>query len=158
LKSKDEALDATPVEAGTKVEMNDFVSLDVTATIVYGSLAVGEISNGTNLHQTTTVTPNGNTGLDVTLYGIDMPRTGGGGTIVVGAQKYAATAVTYGTATALLVTPGAEHELDCQKNTGTADPKTKDVYWGLQIPDETPTGGYTGTNTFTGKMTEVGEW
>lgn len=320
LKSKDETADATPVEAGTKVEMNDFVALSVTDTIAYGSLAVGDISDGTNLLQTATVTAKGNTGLDVKLYGTDMTSSGtllyeyyntgdstgiyfrsnwwrgqtftpdeahkitsvklklyrvgspgeitvsiratsgslptggdlcsgtfdgdtlttntngewveitlgagyeleaeieyaivvraldgsdgnegrwraefGGSpmypdgqyvysndsgvnfsdspdyefmfeewgspsspTIVVGAQKYAATAVTYGTATALGTgPPGVEHDLNCQKNTGSGDPKTKDVEWGLQIPDETPTGEYSGTNTFVGLMTETGEW
>jgi hypothetical protein len=143
--------------AGHSDAAGDSWTTQVYVEVVYtsSSLAVGEISDSTNLPQTTTITEAGNTGLDVTLYGVDMT---GAGTIAVGKQKYAATAVTYGTATALLVTPGAEHELDCQKTTVTGTPETEDVYWGLQIPDETPTGAYTGTNTFTGKMTEIGEW
>lgn len=163
LKSKDETADATPVGAGTKVEMNDNVALDVTASIAYGSLAVGAIAGGTALPQTTTVTATGNTALDLKLhaekkmctdYPTCTPKDATHTPIAQSQQHYAASGTwTDGNPLASSL-PGVAYQLNCKKTTGTApeNPATKDVKWGLQVPDLTLSGGYEGSDTFTAVM------
>jgi len=84
--------------------------------------------------------------------------TSGGDTIVVGKQKYATSSETYALSTSLLVSPGAELELDLPKTTASSSPATDDVWWGIEIPAGQNFGTYSGTTTFEAKKNEVGAW
>jgi len=157
--AQDEAL-STSTELTTGVELLSFLSLDVTTPIAYGSLAPGEISDTTNLPQTATTTTTGNTGLDTELSGTQMCTdypTCSGNTIATSSQRYATSSVQYQNATALSGT-ATELELNVQKTTTTTSPQQKANYWGLQVPLGTPTGSYTGQNTYTAVKAETGDW
>ncbi|MBP6890954.1 hypothetical protein KBC01_01245 [Candidatus Parcubacteria bacterium] len=137
------------------VELNTWLALDVTNAINYGSLAVGEIADGTALPQYVTVQATGNCGLDTNISGNQM--TSGANSIATSSQKYATSAVAYSAATALQA-DATELELNLAKTTSTATLSDKKVYWGLQIPNGTQPGSYSGTNSFTAVKGETADW
>lgn len=144
---------ATGTADATNVEMNTTTALDVTASIAYGSLNVGQSNDP--LDKITTVTATGNVGLDEELSGTAMT---GGGSIAASYQHYAlASSTAYASGTALSSSP-TEAELNCQKTISSASPKTKDTWWGLLIPTGTPTGAYSGSNTVTAVLGETANW
>ncbi len=156
----DSATGNTEVAAG--VEMNSFMSYDVQeSTIGYGTLGIGEIADGTNLPENTTVEATGNVGLDEELSGANMCTdypTCIEETVVVGQQKYnIISTVTYAGGTAL-TTGAVEKELNCNKTTSTGSNQTELTYWGLQIPVGTASGSYTGSNTIVGVKGEFADW
>lgn len=145
--------DNTEVSAG--VEMNSLVGYDVTGSIAYGNLDVGEKNDP--LDKTTTITATGNVGLDEELSGTDMDD-GGVNTIGVAYQKHAlATATAYASGTSLSGS-ATEYELNCQKTTASGSPQTKNTWWGLEIPAGTVPGSYSGTNTVTAVKGETADW
>ncbi len=125
-------------------EVNSLLALSVTPTISYGNFDPG--SSSTTLDQQTVVTSTGNISLDVNLYGVAM--TSGGNSIAVGQQRYSLIASTvYASGTQLLVTPGVNVDTNICKNLSTTK-ETKDIWWGIAIPDPQETGTYSGSNTF----------
>jgi len=141
-------------EVSSGVEISSLVGYDVTSSISYGSLSVGQKNDP--LDKTTTITATGNVGLDEELSGTDM--TSGGNTIGVAYQKYAlAGSTAYASGTALSVS-GTEAELNCIKTTAHATPATKNTWWGLEIPAGTVSGSYTGTNTIIAIKGETANW
>lgn len=147
------------LEVTTGVEVNTTIAFDVTASIGYGSLSVGQTNNISST--TTVVTSTGNVGLDEELSGTSMctdyPGCSGD-SITVGSQKWTLSSGTgYGGATALTGI-ASEAELNCQKTTSSGLPQTKNTYWGLLIPDSTNPGAYTGENTITAKLGETANW
>jgi len=56
-------------ELSTGVELLSYTSIDVSASVNYGSLSVGNISDSTNLPQTMVVQSTGNTGVDLEIGG-----------------------------------------------------------------------------------------
>jgi len=158
--AQDEALSTSTEMTGTGVDVISYLSLDVTTPIAYGSLSPGEISNTTNLPKTATTSTTGNTGLDIELSGTQMCDnypTCSGNTIATSSQRFATSSVQYQNATALTGTPD-ELELNCPKTTITASPEEKANWWGFQVPLETPTGSYTGENTYGAVKAETGDW
>lgn len=141
--------------SGNQVEINQTNSIAFTASISFGALNQGAPSTG----QTTTMTNQGNIGLDANLKGVDL-SDGGTNTIPVGRQKYHLSTLDFdwdsvGTA---LTTSDVEAELNCAKpKTGNLVP-TKDVYWKIKVPDNQKAGSYTGTNTITSIIGEVVGW
>ncbi len=149
----DDESDNTEVSSG--VEMSSLTALDVTSTINYGSLDVGQSNDP--LDKVTTVTATGNVGLDQDLSGTDMDD-GNSNTIPVAQQKYAlATSTAYASGTSLSTTP-TEAELNCKKTTSAASPETASTWWGIEIPAGTVPGSYSGTNTVTAVKGEVANW
>lgn len=133
-------------------EVLSLIALDVTNSIIYGSLNPGEKNDP--LDKITTITATGNVSLDVNLYGTTM--TSGENSIVVGQQKYALSENTaYDEGTSLLVSPGEEAELDCPKTTIAGSPQTKNIWWGIEIPVPQVPGDYSGTNTFEAVKNEI---
>lgn len=159
LNSADEALSDSD-EAGTQVEMNDFVAFDVTASIAYGSLAVGEIAGGTALPQTTTVTATGNTALDLKLHAekpmctdYDTCVEDATHTPIAQSQQHYAASGDWTSGNALnFELPETAYQLDCKKSDTEDLTETEDVKWGLQVLDLTLSGSYTGSDTFTAVM------
>jgi hypothetical protein len=133
---------ATSTGSGT-TEVNTLKALDVTASMNYGTLAAG--SNTDTANSTTTVTNTGNSTMDPLVSGTDM--TSGPNTITVGNQKYSLTSFDYDLAgTALSGTPTAASLNLAQRTAGVV---TGNVLWGINVPNGTISGSYTGTNTFT---------
>ena len=130
------------------------VAFSSTASLNYGVVDPGD-SSSTN--ETLTITGTGNTIIDTTLYGTDLTRDGGGGTITVGNQEYDDITFSHNSGTDLLVNPGAELELNVPKTyySGTIQIGTADIYWSIFIPLLTPRGDYSGTNTV---VAVQGEW
>lgn len=142
-------------EISTGVEMSSLVGYDVSATIGYGNLSVGQKNDP--LDKTTTITATGNVGLDQELSGTDM-TDGGSNSIAVGEQKYAlATSTAYASGTSLGTSP-LEVELNVLKTITTLSPATKNTWWGLNIPSGTPAGSYSGTNTIVAVKGEIANW
>jgi hypothetical protein len=149
----DAATDNLEVSAG--VEVVSLAALDVTGSINYGSLDVGQKNDP--LDKITTVTGTGNVGIDSELSGTNM-TDGGSGVIGVGYQKHAlATATAYASGTAL-TTSSTEYELNVLKTTSSGSPATKNIWWGLEIPTGIPPGVYSGQNTVLAYLGEIVEW
>lgn len=133
-------LSATSSADGS-AELNTLAALDVTSSISYGTLAAN--SNTGTANSTTTITNTGNVNIDPELSGTDMAS--GGDTITVDNQEYGASNFTYGSGTDLSTTPTS---LDITLPQRTSGAVTDDVLWGIGVPAGTPSGSYTGTNTF----------
>jgi hypothetical protein len=127
------------------IEINSLTALDVTSSISYGNLDPNTDTGLTN--QVTTITNTGNRDMDPELHGKNL--TNGPDLIHVSNQRYSDTAFTYPTgSTALLgIQNPATINLTLPQRTGTV--VTDDLFWGIGVPDGTPVGTYTGTNTFT---------
>jgi len=138
-------------------EVNSLLALTVTSTINYGNFDPG--SSSTTLDQQTVVTSTGNVSLDTNVYGVAM--TSGSNSIAVGQQRYSLNSGTaFASGTQLLVSPGVDADTNICKNTSTTK-ETKDMWWGIAIPDPQPTGTYSGTNTFSAvknTWTNPGDW
>jgi hypothetical protein len=155
----DEAATGT-AELSTGVELQSYSALNVTSAIQYGTLAPGQITDGTALPKDATTTNTGNTGLDVNLSGTRMCTdypTCAGTAIATSSQKYATSAVAYSAATALN-TSATELELNCAKSTTVASPATRQNWWGLQVQLGIPSGSYTGEVYYTAVKAETGDW
>lgn len=142
------------VEVTTGVEVLSLIAYDVSSSIAYGTLSVGQSNDP--LDKTTTVTATGNVGLDQELSGLNM--TSGGNNIAVANQKYAlAVSTAYASGTSLGGTP-TEVELNVLKTTSSGSAQTKNTWWGLLIPNGTVAGTYSGTNTIVAVKGEIGNW
>ena len=151
----DDDLQNHALEVSGGVEVLTTNALDVTGTINYGSLNIGDKNDP--LDKITVVTATGNVGLDQELSGTDM-SDGGIGVIAVSFQKHSlnsGTAYASGTSLTAVLT---EYELNVAKTTSALAPETKNTWWGLEIPSGIPPGVYTGTNTVTAVKGELIEW
>lgn len=147
--------DAAAVSASpaTAVEVNTLVALDISGSPSYGTFGAGD--GDTTLDVALGISATGNTGLDTELSGTNM--TSGGNTIVVGQQEFSLTAATnYGSGTDL-TTSATEIQTDIAKTT-SAGVSSGNIYFGIQIPADTPAGSYTGTNTIGAVMADLVDW
>ena len=149
----DDSATSSLTESATGNEMGMFLAYSVLeSNISYGNVGAGS----TSAQQETTVKATGNVGLDENLSGTDM--TSGANTIAVTQQEHSFTdGFTYGSGTDLTTT-STEYELNCPKTTTTGSPATKKTYWLLQVPENTPPGTYSGTNTIEGVTGESADW
>jgi hypothetical protein len=136
--------------ASDTIEMNTLVALDVTATINYGTLALGANTGTTD--QTTTVTNTGNTQIDIQLDGYGSTDGDGKamvctiGSIPIGNERYSLTAATdWASKTQLTDTPTTLTTFDLPKGASS----TKNVYWGLGLPTTGVGGTCSGKVNFT---------
>jgi hypothetical protein len=142
------------LEVSTGVELNSLVAMDITASINYGNLSIGQSNDP--LDKITTVSATGNVGLDEELSGTNM-TDGGSGTITVDYQKYALASSTAYASGIALSGVATEVELNVAK-TISLTPETANTYWGLEIPAGTTPGEYSGTNTVTAVKGEIVNW
>lgn len=133
---------ASSTESTASVEVNTLLSLNVDASLDYGTLSANTDSGATN--STTTVTNTGNENMDPELSGTTM--TSGGDTIAIANQEYASAPFTY-TAGTDLSASATQINLALPKPYSTTSPVTADISWGLGIDAGQPNGTYTGTNT-----------
>lgn len=124
------------------VELTTLRALDFTPSIDYGTYAPGQ-GDASTTHETTATTT-GNAAIDVELSGTNM--TSGGNSIPVGQQHYATSTVAWSSGTALTTT-ATSFNVDLPKPTTHPSNSTDIIYWGIQIPEGTPLGTYTGTVT-----------
>lgn len=156
------------LEVTSGIEMNALIAFDISPKAInYGTLSVGGKNDPLNQILTTTAT--GNVGLDQEHKGIPKMCTNydastnpncatvSGTQIDVTKQKYGLTASTsYASGTQLTTSP-VEVEINVPKVT-TGTPTTKNIYWGIEIPNNTLPGLYKGMNTIYAKIGEVAEW
>lgn len=143
------------VQVGAGVEVATVSGLDVTSSINYGSLDVGQKNDP--LDKITAVTNTGNTGIDTDLSGTDM-TDGGSGVIGVGYQKHALAASTAYASGSALSTTATEYEINILKTTSSSSPEIENIWWGLEIPTGIPPGVYNGTNTVLSVLGELVQW
>ncbi|MBI5421529.1 hypothetical protein HZA44_00125 [Candidatus Peregrinibacteria bacterium] len=125
------------------------------AAIAYGTIALGNVSSGITI----TLQNVGNQTLDLLVEGTDMGRTGGGGTIAAGQQKWHNTIqdFTYASAGNTLVTSSAgattkaagcaDRDITVRNAHISGSGSDESLYFKLQIPSSQTAGSYTGTNT-----------
>ena len=160
IKAIDDDTASHNLEVAAGVKVNSLTAFDITGSINYGSLGVGQSNDP--LDKTVTTTPTGNVGLDQEHSGaanmcIDYPTCSGGTPIGVAYQKYALASLTsYASGAALSVT-ATEVELNVAKAT-SGSPTTKNTWWGMQIPTGTDAGSYSGANTITAVKGETAGW
>jgi hypothetical protein len=140
---------------GTGKDINTLTAIDVaTSTIPYGIVRATFDTGAVNA--TTTIVNYGNAPLDSILEGTAMT---GAGTIEVWNQQWAtSTGFVYPAGYVLTTGTSTDYAfLQIARPTSEAD-VTDDVYWGIGIPGGTPSGAYTGTNTFQAYLRGTGDW
>lgn len=159
IKAVDDDSATDSLEVSTGVEMNSLIAFNISTSVNYGPLDVGQGNDP--LDKTTVITPTGNVGLDHECSApndmcTDYP-TCSGSKINVGYQKYAlASSTSYSSAIALSLTD-TEVETNVFKPTSTS-PSTKSLWGGLLVPSGTNPGVYSGAISITGIKGETGGW
>lgn len=152
IKATDNNSSVTATEISTGVEVNSLLGYNITPSINYGNLLVGQSNNP--LNKTTTITNLGNTGLTHTTLGTNMCAnypTCTGAQIAVGNQRYALNATTPYTSGAVLGTTASNVATNIRPTTDT-QAYPVNIWWGIRIPDGTATGQYDGLNTLNGNV------
>ena len=135
---------ATGTLATTTQEVNSLSALNVTGTIAYGTINLGNNTDLTN--QIPVVTNTGNRSLDVQLSSAaDMVCTVG--VIPVANQKYSAIAFDYDLAGTALSVTATTLALTLPQRTGAEI--IANTFWGLAMPTTGVNGTCSGTNVFT---------
>ena len=127
-------------------QLNTLTAINVTtSTINYGTITANTNTGSTD--QVTTSTNAGNSSTSLQLYAL-ATLTSGGNVITTSSQGYATSTFTYPGASVALtgaaVTVSGYLLTAPTSTTAVASP----VFWGLNVPNATPTGTYTGTNVF----------
>lgn len=122
------------------------------ASIDYATIVAGQ--NTGTVSATTSVQNYGNSPIDVKLYGTNMVK--GGDSIAIGNQEHSLTGgFAWGTGVSTTaIAPGDLEDLVCAKPTD-ATTVYDDVYWGIGIDPGTPSGDYSGMNTYS---VVLGSW
>lgn len=139
----------------TGVEVLTTVALDVTDTINYGALNIGDKNDPLDIITITTAT--GNVGVDHELAGTDMTDDGVG-VIEVEYQRHSLSSGTAYTSGISLTSILTEYEINVPKTLSSTAPATKNTWWGLEVPIGIVPGIYTGINTVTVVKGELLEW
>ena len=127
------------------VELNSLYALEMTGTLVYGSLAAGASSTADAV---ATSTNTGNFKIDNEISGTDM--TASGFTLVATEQRYGTSSATHPNLTFQLTTSATARSLNVPVAVTSTNPtSTVGTFWRINIPNGSRTGAYTGTNTFT---------
>lgn len=141
-----DAADAISFADSSGVEVNTLTAINVTTSSVnYGTLSANTDTGSTNQIATTTNAGNSSTTLQLSAL---STLTSGPNSIPTSSQKYATSSFTYSSGgTALSATPTTVSGFLLTKPTSTSNVQAA-TFWGLQVPNGTPTGTYTGTNVF----------
>jgi hypothetical protein len=96
----------------------------------------------------TTIVNTGNTSIGIQVSGTDLA---GAVNIPVGSQKFATTTFTYGSCSICQFLTGSATNVDTTlvKPTSTTTAVSRNIYWGITVPNGTDATVHTGTNTFT---------
>lgn len=132
--------------AGTATtEVNTLLSLDVTGTVNYGTIALG----GTSADQTVSITNTGNAGIDATILATTATFSCTVGSFAVGQAEWSTTAAfSYGAGTDMTTTAAALHgAAGAMVPQRTAGVSSTNFYTAVQLPSTGISG--TCTNTLT---------
>lgn len=141
----------TGTAATDTIEMSTLTALNVSGTISYGTVGLGNNTGTTD--QTATVTNTGNEGIDVDLDGYGSKDGDGNamtctvGSFAVGYEKYSASANTAYASKVALTDSATELDVDIPQRTTVVS--TGKVYWGLGMPDDGVNGNCSGVIVFT---------
>lgn len=133
------------------IEMSTLTALNVSGSISYGTVGLGEDTGSTD--QSVTVTNTGNEGIDIDLDGYGDADGDGyamvctAGNVPIADEKYSATASTEYDSKVALSDSATELDMDIPQQTASAS--TKDTYWGLSMPSEGVRGTCSGVVVFT---------
>ncbi|MFH1649712.1 MAG: hypothetical protein ABIA93_04140 [Candidatus Woesearchaeota archaeon] len=123
-------------------------AINVTPTIDYGNMAVGDISN----NETLNITNFGNRDINITVLGYgeaeldDLSMVCDYGNISIGNQHFSLTPVDFGSKQVLATTATQVTALTVIQQTNDSMAVTNTTYWQLEIPlDENPAGQCNGT-------------
>ncbi len=132
---------------GSGVTLNTLTAINVaTSSINYGMITANTNSGSTN--QVTTVTNAGNSSSSLQVSAISTLTSSGTNSIATSSQGYYTSAFTYpGASTALSATAATVVGFTLTAPTSTTN-VSGSIYWGLTVPNATPTGTYSGTNVF----------
>lgn len=131
-------------------ELNTLVALSVQQSTINfaassGALAAGATSTLADIQRSTTTVDNvGNSGIDLSLEG--TPMTSGGNSIGFENEKWATSTVGYESLTFTGTSTASAFNL--AKTTTSTASSSQNTFWGIKIPNGTPNGTYSGTNTF----------
>ncbi len=126
--------------------LNTLLALNVTtSSINYGTL--GANTNTGSTDQVATSTNAGNSSTSLQLYALST-LTSGSNSIATGSQGFSTSTFSYpGTSTALTGSAVLVNGFLLTSPTTTSN-VSQATFWGLQVPNNQPTGTYTGTNVF----------
>jgi hypothetical protein len=129
------------------VTLNSLTALNVTtSSINYGTITANANTGATN--QLTPVTNVGNSSSSLQL-SAQSTLTSGANSIATSSQGYYTSPFTWqGSAVLLSGTPATVGGFLLTSPTSTTN-VSGTIYWGLSVPNGTPTGTYSGTNVFT---------
>ncbi|MDP3882566.1 MAG: hypothetical protein Q8Q48_00735 [Candidatus Staskawiczbacteria bacterium] len=140
--------DGTP--SSDTIEMDSLTALSATASITYGALALGADTATTD--QTTVITNTGNRQIDAQVDGYGAEDGDGKsmactiGTVSIELEKYDISASTaYASKTALSDTAATITAFNLAQGASS----TKDIYWGMGLPETGVGGSCTGKVNFT---------
>ncbi len=159
-------------------ELDQFLAFNVaTTSIAYGGMQPGNSTSP--FVQTSPLASWGNVGIDENLYGdhmctnwtaVDSCYTGSTSSIPYFFQQFATSSLnynattsanylTYGTRALQASTSPFQLHINVQKTTATTTPKTKDTYWGIQVPSMiTLSGAYTGQDSIIAVTSSSTAW
>jgi hypothetical protein len=133
------------------VPLDPLYGLEVNvAGINFGSFTPGQSSTSTAV---TTILNTGNSAIDIKLSGSDL--TSGSNSIPVNQLAYATSTFSYASCSLCQFLTGAptSFAVNIPKSTTTSATSTSNVYWGIGVPNGTPSSApgnpYQGVNTFT---------
>jgi len=134
------ATDTSPPDLQTQY------ALIIDSPVNYGILKPNASSTATSTKATST----GNADIDINLYGVNLASGTTAFEIALGNQEYSSNSSLVhsgGLGTDVVVSPGANYNLDLVKPTAYPSNSSDDIYWSILIPDDQQTGLYTGTTT-----------
>jgi hypothetical protein len=137
----------TALATSSPVDVLTLRALQITApSIDFGDLNVGADTGSVNAQ--TTIVNTGNTSIGIQVSGTDLA---GAINIPVGSQKFATTTFTYGSCSICQFLTGSATNVDTTlvKPTSTTTAISRNIYWGITVPNGTDATVHTGTNTFT---------
>jgi hypothetical protein len=132
----------------TGVTLNTLTAINVTtSSINYGPITANSDTGSAN--QTTTVANVGNSSTSLQVYALTTLTSGSSNTIATSSQTYYTSPFTYQGSSVPLT--GAAVTVSGFMLTAPVSLTnvTGSIYWGLGVPNGTPTGTYSGTNVFT---------
>jgi len=137
---------ATNTQDATGQELNTLLAINVTtSTINYGT--VNANANTGSLNRTTTVQDAGNASTTLQISGTALVK--GANVITTSSQHYATTSFTFGGSEQVVnSSPTTVSGFLLSAPTSTAGASSS-IFWGLAVPNQLPTGTYSGTVTFT---------
>jgi hypothetical protein len=131
----------------TSVTLNTLTAINVTtSSINYGTITANSNTGSTNQQTVTANAGNSSSSLQLSA---QSTLTSGANSIATSSQGYYTSAFTYpGASTPLSGTAATVTGFTLTSPTSTTN-VSGTIYWGLAVPNATPTGTYSGTNVFT---------